>query len=73
MISAILKFVEGDLLFPLGLRLLLADVGMGCLPPTPASPGLLLFSGFELTRFSIVNGDVLFFAAAGASAVGGVL
>lgn len=68
---AILKFVEGDLFFPLGLRLLLADGGLGFLPP--ASPGLLLFSGFELTRFSIVNGEVLFFAAVGASAVGGVL
>lgn len=70
---AILKFVEGDLFFPLGLRLLLADVGLGRLSPTPASLGLLLFSGLELTRFSIVNGDVLFFAAAGASAVGEVL
>lgn len=68
---AILKFVEGDLFFPLGLRLLLADGGLGFLSPT--SPGLLLFSGFELTRLSIVNGEVLFFAAVGASAVGGVL
>lgn len=68
---AILKFVEGDLFFPLGLRLLLADGGLGFLSPAP--PGLLLFSGFELTRFSIVNGEVLFFAAVGASAVGGVL
>ena len=68
---AILKFVEGDLFFPLGLRLLLADGGLEFL--SPASPGLLLFSGFELTRFSMVNGEVLFFAAVGASAVGGVL
>lgn len=49
----------------------MADGGLGFLSPT--SPGLLLFSGFELTRFSIVNGEVLFFAAVGASAVGGVL
>ena len=49
----------------------MADGGLGFL--SPASPGLLLFSGFELTRFSIVNGEVLFCAAVGASAVGGVL
>ena len=49
----------------------MADGGLEFL--SPASPGLLLFSGFELTRFSMVNGEVLFFAAVGASAVGGVL
>lgn len=68
-----LKFVEGDLFFPLGLLLFVPDAGLGCLFPTSASLVLLLFSGLELTRFSMANGEVDFLPADGVTAVGGVL
>lgn len=74
-ICAMLKFVEGDLFLPLGL-LLLVDTGLGCLLSTSASPGLLLLfvcvSGLELTRLSIVNGEVLFLLVGGVALRAGV-
>lgn len=74
-ICAMLKFVEGDLFLPLGLLLLVAT-GLGCLLSMSASLGLLFLlvcvSGVELTRLSMVNGDVLFLPVGGVALRAGV-